>query len=125
MEVGTEEFPYTSKITITMHSNAADPYLPIYGNKVIGVRFGTLDMHGPTRTPTWTELESTSLAGSNTITLKEAVDWAVGEEISIAPTSYEAREAERRTISAIDNSNPAKPVITLDKALEFKHFAET
>ena len=125
MEVGTEEFPYTSKITITMHSNAADPYLPIYGNKVIGVRFGTLDMHGPTRTPTWTELETTSLAGSNTITLKEQVDWQVGEEISIAPTSYEAREAERRTISAIDNSNPAKPVITLDKALDYKHFAET
>ena len=38
MEVGTEEFPYTSKITITMHGTAADPYLPIYGNKCIGVR---------------------------------------------------------------------------------------
>mgnify|MGYP002635234742 FL=1 len=38
MEVGTEEFPYTSKITITMHSTVDDPYLPIYGNKVIGCR---------------------------------------------------------------------------------------
>ena len=35
MEVGTEEFPYTSKITITMHGGLYDPYLPIYGNKVI------------------------------------------------------------------------------------------
>jgi len=54
MEVGTEEFPYTSKITITMHSITSDPYIPIYGNKVIGVRNGVLDMHGPTRSPVWT-----------------------------------------------------------------------
>jgi hypothetical protein len=125
MEVGTEEFPYTSKITITMHSDVSDPYLPIYGNKVIGVRFGTLDMHGPTRTPTWTELEMTSEAGSTTITLREAVDWVVGEEIAIAPTDFEARHAERRTIVAIDKSNAAKPVVTLDQALEYKHFAQT
>lgn len=75
LEVGTEEFPYTSKITITMHSSASDPYLPIYGNKVIGVRYGTLDMHGPVRTPTWTMLETTAVSGSTTITLQEAVDW--------------------------------------------------
>jgi hypothetical protein len=125
MEVGTEEFPYTSRITITMHSDVSDPYLPIYGNKVIGVRYGTLDMHGPTRTPTWTELETTSEAGSNTITLKEAVDWVAGEEIAIAPTDFEARHAERRTIVSIDDSNPSKPIITLDAALEYKHFAQT
>jgi hypothetical protein len=56
MEVGTEEFPYTSKLTITMHGALADPYIPIYGNKVIGVRFGTLDMHGVPRNPSWTTL---------------------------------------------------------------------
>jgi hypothetical protein len=54
MEVGTEDFPYTSKITITMHGLVSDPYIPIYGNKVLGVRFGTLDMHGVERTPPWT-----------------------------------------------------------------------
>jgi hypothetical protein len=40
MEVGTEEFPYTSKIRFTMHGDISSPYLPIYGNKVLGVRFG-------------------------------------------------------------------------------------
>lgn len=40
MEVGTEDFPYTSKLVITMHGDKYSPYLPIYGNKVIGVRFG-------------------------------------------------------------------------------------
>jgi hypothetical protein len=69
MEVGTEKFPYTSKVTITMHSSISDPYIPIYGNKVIGVRFGTLDMHGPVRTPTWTMLETTVEANSKVIIL--------------------------------------------------------
>ena len=65
MEVGTEEFPYTSKITITMHSDLRDPYLPIYGNKVIGCRYCELDMHGPERIPTWTMMEKTASAGAN------------------------------------------------------------
>jgi hypothetical protein len=56
MEVGTEQFPYTSKLTITMHSDKYSPYLPIYGNKVIGVRFGLLEMHGIPRNITWTRL---------------------------------------------------------------------
>ena len=122
MEVGTEEFPYTSKITITMHSTVSDPYLPIYGNKVIGVRYGTLDMHGIQRTPTWTMLETTSDVGSNTITLQEEVDWQVGEQIAIASTSFEAREAEQRTIIAVDST---KKILTLDKPFEYKHFAAT
>ena len=64
MEVGTEEYPYTSKITFTMHGNVADPYIPIYGNKVIAVRHGVLDMHGPVRTPAWTVMDTTANAGA-------------------------------------------------------------
>ena len=75
MEVGTEQFPYTSKITITMHGNITDPYLPIYGNKCIGLRYGTLDMHGIERTPTWTVLDSTVESGDNVMILAEEVDW--------------------------------------------------
>ena len=60
MEVGTELHPYTSKITITLHGKIDDPYIPIYGNKVIALRYGTLDMHGVERSPTWTLLEETA-----------------------------------------------------------------
>jgi hypothetical protein len=65
MQVGTEEFPYTSKITITLHGGLYDPYIPIYGNKVIGVRYGVLDMHGPARTPVWSSLENTAAKGAS------------------------------------------------------------
>ena len=125
MEVGTEEHPYTSKITITMHGNVSDPYIPIYGNKCIGLRFGTLDMHGVQRTPVWTSLETTAAAGSDQLTVWEAVDWAVGELIAVASTTTIGREGEQRTITAIDRSDPDKPILTLDKPLEFLHWAAT
>jgi hypothetical protein len=121
MEVGTEQFPYTSKITITMHGSITDPYIPIFGNKCIGLRFGTLDMHGVERTPTWTFLESTVEAGGTIITLAEEVDWQVGETIAIAPTSFNPREGEHRTILAVADD---KKTITLDMPLDYKHFAE-
>jgi len=63
MEVGTEEAPYTSKITITLHGQIEDPYLPIYGNKVLGVRHATLDMHGVKREPVWTTMKETADVG--------------------------------------------------------------
>ena len=79
LEIGTEEYPYSSKLIITMHGNKQSPEIPIYGNKVIGVRKGTIDFHGVPRDITWTELEETVEANENTITLIEAVDWQVGE----------------------------------------------
>ena len=120
MEVGTEEFPYTSKITITMHSSVEDPYIPIYGNKVIGVRYGTLDMHGVPRDVTWTKLGDTVERGATVITLIEEVDWVAGEQISIASTSFNGREGEQRTIIAVGDD---KKTLTLDQGLSYKHFA--
>jgi len=75
MEVGTEEFPYTSKLTITMHGNKESPEIPIYGNKCIAVRNGVLELHGVPRTPTWTSLSATADIGSKQISLMVDVDW--------------------------------------------------
>lgn len=107
LEIGTEEFPYDSKLTITMHGEESDPALPIYGNKVIAVRNGVLSMHGPERSHTWTELESTAAAGATSITLLDVggkdLDWQVGEEIVIASTDFIGRHAEQRTITGVTN----------------------
>jgi len=124
MEVGTPKFPYTSKITLTMHGTADDPYIPIYGNKVIGVREGILEMHGNERTPAWTVMDKTSEIGDSKITLHTAVDWKVGEQIAIASTSYKGADVDKRYITAIDRTNAAKPILTLDKPLDYKHFAK-
>lgn len=120
MEVGTEEFPYTSKITITMHGSISDPYIPIYGNKVIGCRFCTLDMHGIERSVVWTYLESTVERGGSVMTLAEAVDWQVGEQIGVAPTGFNSREGEHRFITAVSSDGRT---ITVDRPFDYKHFA--
>ena len=79
VEVGTEEFPYNSKLTITMHGVESDPYLPTYGNKVLAVRFGQLEMHGKPRSHVWTDLDVTAAENTNTITLSDVggvpLDW--------------------------------------------------
>jgi len=124
MEMGTADFPYTSKLTVTMHSKIDDPYIPIYGNKCIGLRFGVLDMHGVAKTPTWTTMEATVERGATSIQLTEKVNWVVGDQISIASTSYNPREGERAFIKEIDNTNPDKPILKLTAPLEFRHYAE-
>ena len=79
LEIGTEEFPYTSKLTITMHGEKYSPVVPIFGNKAIGAYGGTIDIHGVPRYPTWTELLTTAYPLDTTITLNTAVDWQIGE----------------------------------------------
>ena len=71
MEIGTEEFPFNSGLTITMHGNKRSPYLPTFGNKVIAVHKGQLEMHGKRRSHVWTELDSTADATATQITLKD------------------------------------------------------
>ena len=126
MEIGTEEYPYTSKLTITMHSSKYDPNLPIFGNKVIGVNYGTLEMHGVHRPVTWTDLKTTAEEGATEITLNDVtgdpLDWQVGEEIVIASTDFNGRNAEQRTIASISNTD-TNPVITFTEPLLHKHYA--
>ena len=126
MEVGTEDYPYTSKLTITMHSSKYDPNLPIFGNKVIGVNYGVLEMHGINRPVTWTDLKTTAATGATSITLNDVtgdpLDWQVGEEIVIASTDFSGRNAEQRTIESITNVD-SNPVITFTEPLIHKHYA--
>lgn len=124
MELGTAENPYTSRLTITMSSTIDSPYIPIYGNKCIGLRNGILDMHGVAKTPTWTVMESTVEAGATEIQLQGEINWVVGDEVSIASTSYVGREGERRTIAEIDRADPTKPILRFAEPLEFRHYAE-
>jgi hypothetical protein len=101
-----------------MHGDVASPYLPIYGNKVIGVRFGIIDMHGITRDITWTRLSQTAHAGDVSITLIEVTDWAIGEKIVIAGTNFDNDQAETRIISAVDGAT-----LTFEEPLLHTHIS--
>jgi len=118
LEIGTEAKPHTRKATITLTDNVKDEQMMGMGDRGIMISGGTLNLHGD-RTNTWTKLAKTAEAGSNSIQVLNASGWRVGDEIVLASTDYNPRQAERRTISAI-NAN----AITLDKNLEYMHFGK-
>ena len=79
--------------------------------------FGGLDIHGVERDVSWTRLSEAALAGSRQITLEMDVDWVVGDEIVIAPTGYNAWDAETMKITAITNNR----TLTLNGTLKHDH----
>ncbi|XP_059206673.1 fibrocystin-L-like isoform X1 [Centropristis striata] len=120
LQVGQEGAPFQHKAIITMHGNLRSPELPVYGTKTIGVREGVLDLHGiPVPVP-WTHLAQTAASGSNTLTLKKAVTWRVGDEIVIASTGnrHSQRENEVREIAAVSADGMT---LTLTEPLEYTH----
>ena len=54
---------------------------------MLGVRNGTLDLHGLHVPITWTHLAATASPGDTTITLKLPVTWKAGDKIVIAHTA--------------------------------------
>jgi cell migration-inducing and hyaluronan-binding protein len=79
---------------------------------------GTLNLHG-NRTHTWTKLSATAEAGADRIEVLDASEWRVGDEIVLASTDFNPRQAETRHIAAIRGNT-----ITLDQPLEYMHFGE-
>ena len=124
LEIGTEARPHTRKATITLTNNVKDEDIGGMGgandrsDRGIMLMGGTLNLHGD-RTNTWTKLASTANAGSTSIQVLNAAGWRVGDEIVLASTDFDPRQAERRTISAISGNT-----ITLDKKLDYMHFGK-
>jgi hypothetical protein len=123
LEIGTEKAPHTRKATITFTNNVKDEDIGGMGgndkvDRGIMLMGGTLNLHG-NRTNTWTKLASTANAGSTSIEVLNAAGWRVGDEIVLASTDFDPRQAERRTISAIRGNT-----ITLDKKLDYMHFGK-
>ncbi len=88
------------------------------GDRGIMLSGGTLNLHGD-RTNAWTKLAATANAGATSIQVLDATGWRVGDEIVLASTDFDPRQAERRTISAISGNT-----LTLDKKLDYMHFGK-
>src|ERR1700704_3357447 len=124
LEIGTEKAPHTRKATITFTNNVKDEDISGVGgandkvDRGIMLMGGTLNLHGNI-TNTWTKLSSTANAGSTSIQVLNAASWRVGDEIVLASTDFDPRQAERRTITAVRGN-----AITLDKKLDYMHFGK-
>ncbi|CAF0756351.1 unnamed protein product [Brachionus calyciflorus] len=91
------------------------------GGKGIGV-YGGLDIHGRPRQKSWTTLQTTAIKGTNKITLKDAVDWEIGESIVITTTSFKVEQTEVVEISEKTSDNKT---LTLSSPLLYEHLAYT
>src|SRR5690242_10257016 len=118
LAIGTEASPYTHKATITLTDNVKGEQLMGMGDRGIMLSGGTLNLHGD-RTNTWSKLAKTAEAGSTSIEVLNAAQWKVGDELVLASTDFNPRQAERRTIAAINGNT-----ITLDKKLDYMHFGK-
>jgi cell migration-inducing and hyaluronan-binding protein len=124
LEIGTAARPHTRKATITFTNNVKDEDIGGMGgqndrsDRGIMLMGGTLSLHGD-RTNSWTKLASTANAGSTSIQVLNAAGWRVGDEIILASTDFDPRQAERRTIAAISGNT-----ITLDQKLQYMHFGK-
>ncbi len=119
LQIGTEARPHTRKATITLTDNVkGEDVMAGMGDRGIMISGGTLNLHGD-RTNSWTKLAATANAGAATIQVLDASGWRVGDEIVLASTDFDPRQAERRAIAAINGNR-----ITLDKPLEYMHFGK-
>src|SRR5690349_3939598 len=123
LEIGTETKPHAHQATITLKDNVkGEDFGGMGGNdksdRGIMLMGGTLNLHGPEK-DTWTKLAKTAEAGSTSIEVLNAGDWKAGEEIVLASTDFDPRQAERRTITAVKGNT-----ITLDKKLDYMHFGK-
>ena len=116
LQIGSESDPHTRNATITLTDNVPDENIMGMGDRGILIAGGTLNLHGD-RSNAWTKLAKTAEAGSDRIEVLDASEWRVGDEIVLASTDFNPRQAEKRRISRIRGN-----VITLDQPLEWMHF---
>src|SRR5688572_2107766 len=119
LAIGSEANPHTRKATITFSNNVPnEDVMAGMGDRGIMISGGTLNLHGD-RTHTWTKLASTANASSTSIEVLDAAGWRVGDELVLASTDFDPRQAERRTIAAISGNK-----VTLDRKLDYMHFGK-
>lgn len=75
-------------------------------------------MFGKPNSHSWTTLDRSCNWNDSVIYLKDSPDWSVGDRIVISSSSYEASEAEIRTITDYDKTSSR---ITLDEPLKYNH----
>ena len=116
LHIGSEDAPFTHKATITLTDNVPGEDVNTMGDRGVMLMGGTLQMHG-TQSNSWTKLTATAEAGNTIIEVLDASGWSEGDEIVLATTDFNPRQAEKRTIVGIDGN-----VILLDRPLEYMHF---
>ncbi|OYX08076.1 MAG: hypothetical protein B7Z08_10865, partial [Sphingomonadales bacterium 32-68-7] len=118
LQIGSEARPYTHQASITLTDKVPGEDINTMGDRGIVMMRGTLNLHG-NRENSWTKLAKTAERGSNRIEVLDAAGWRAGDQIVLASTDFDPRQAEKRTVTAVSGNT-----LSLDRPLEYMHFGE-
>src|SRR5690606_10882934 len=113
LRVGSRGKPSTRQATATLADEAPGEHANTKSDRGAMGRRGPLRLHGE-REDAWSKLARTAEAGSTRIEVLDARGWRKGDEIVLASTDFDPRQAEKRTITAI-----AGNTLTLDRPLDY------
>ena len=100
LAIGSEAAPHTRNATITLTNTVPnEDVMAGMGDRGIMISGGTLNLHGD-RTNTWTKLATRREPAARRSKCWTPSGWRVGDEIVLASTDFDPRQAERRTIAA-------------------------
>jgi len=95
LTVGRSSLPFTHKFTIQLNGNKGDKGSvvdPVVAGNKLFVVTGTLNLFGVRPSTVTTYLKQTALANSNIIWVGSSTDWAVGDQIALAPSFSASNE---------------------------------
>ncbi|XP_067676837.1 fibrocystin-L-like isoform X2 [Haliotis asinina] len=120
--IGWPDKPFLGQANIFLSGSHSSPSFPVEDGPPAGAKgiavYGGLDLHGKSVGMTWVSLATTATKGGNQVTLDEAVEWSVGDEILLTATSYNAWHTETFKISTISADNKT---LTLNATLVYTH----
>jgi hypothetical protein len=104
LAIGSETQPFTQRAFVTLTGAPGENVMGM-GTRGILVMGGTLEMHGAPPAVPWTKLGAHAATGATSLQLAQAVDWAPGDEIVVAPTDfYGASATEQLQIASAAGS---------------------
>jgi hypothetical protein len=123
LRIGSETAPFSKKATITLTDAASDSNTMSCGAKFVCVMMGgSIDWHGiSAKKRSWTRLSTTLEPGNTTMKLSQTTNWAVGDEVVIAPSGYDHTQAEVVSITKVGGDGLS---FEFSPALKFQHWGQ-
>jgi G8 domain len=118
LRAGADGQPYSGSFNIRLSGTNPNIDVQGHGTKLVMTQNGgRLALFGQRKRP-FSRLAATVLAGASQITLvDEPTGWRVGDQVAVAPTDFQALEAEKRSVVAINGRT-----LSLDAPLAFAHW---
>lgn len=122
-QCGTNQKPFSGKLHLSLKHSALNPKTSTGYRGVVVNNNGNLILNGRMERAGHYRLNRTINPGEQSIELDQSVKglWNVGDQVVIAPTSYNPNEGEKLTISNIDASGK---VVYFSSGVRYRHWGE-